>query len=122
MGDINIIITNKVVDMLRDDRFGVFSNITSFAIGAIGDAQVRAELCERLSIPTMLPDLDAIHNNNKQLDRYVMGNGVGQSPYLKAFLIGLDKTAYTVSRMSIPKDWANSPLFRTGITMEKGAV
>ena len=67
LGDVNIIVTNKVIDMLEDDRFGVFSNITSIAIGCIWDSHVRTSLCERLTIPQMLPELDTLVTNNKDL-------------------------------------------------------
>ena len=121
LGDVNIIITNKVVDMLRDDKFGVFSNITSIAIGAIGDAQVRAELCDRLSIPQMKSELDKIAENNKDLAAYMDGDTLLHNPFSKAFLIGLDRTVYTISRMVLPKDLRDSKLFRTGIDL-KGNV
>ena len=115
LGDVNIIITNKVIDMLNDDKFGVFSNVTSFAIGAIGDSFVREELCNRLTIANMIPDLNAIANNNKDLSAYVDGDTVLSNPYRKAFLIGLDRTIYTVSKMIIPRGLASSKIFKTGV-------
>lgn len=118
LGDINIIVTNKVGDMLRDDRFGVFSNITSIAIGCIWDAQIREELCERLTIQQMLPELDNLVKENKDLAAFTDGDAQLSNPYSKAFLIGLDKTVYTISRMSVPSDLASSDIFRTGITMD----
>ena len=117
LGDVNIIVTNKVIDMLNDDRFGVFSNITSIAIGCIWDAQVRTELCERLTIPQMLPELDTLVTNNKDLSAYIDGDTLMANPYSKAFLIGLDKTAYTLSRMSIPASLRESHIFRTGVDL-----
>lgn len=119
LGDINIIITNKVKDMLDDDKFGVFSNLTSFAIGAIGDAFVREELCNRLTIPMMQNALDTIANENTDLSAYIDGDTLLQNPYSKAFLLGLDRTVYTVSRMSIPKSLRESDIFRTGINKKK---
>ena len=118
LGDVNIIITNKVIDMLRDDKFGVFSNITSFAIGAIGDALVRTELCERLTIPQMEGELHRLAENNKDLSAYIEGDTLLSNPYSKAFLIGLDKTVYTISRMSIPAELRDSYIFRTGIDIK----
>lgn len=117
LGDVNIIVTNKIIDMLNDDRFGVFSNITSIAIGCIWDAQVRTELCERLTIPQMLPELDTLVTNNKDLSAYIDGDTLMANPYSKAFLIGLDKTAYTLSRMSIPASLRESHIFRTGVDL-----
>ena len=119
LGDINIIITNKVVDMLNDDKFGVFSNLTSFAIGAIGDAAVREELCNRLTIPMLQDALDTIANENTDLSAYIDGDTLLQNPYSKAFLLGLDRTVYTVSRMSIPKGLRDSTIFRTGINKKQ---
>lgn len=119
LGDINIIITNKVSEMLDKDRFGIFSNITSIAIGCIWDADVRTELCNRLSIQNMLPDLNKLVEKNKDLSAYVDGDTLITNPYSKGFLIGLDKTVYTLSRMSIPKELRESPLFRTGVDIKR---
>ena len=118
LGDINIIITNDIAKVLEDDRFSIFTNITTFAIGCIVDSQVRAELCERLTIPHMLYDLDMIAQNNKDLTSYIEGDTLTINPYQKAFLIGLDRTVYTVSRMQIPAELAKTSLFRTGINLK----
>ena len=115
LGDVNIIVTNKVVDMLDDDRFGVFSNITSIAIGCIWDSKVRERLCTRLSIPQMIPELETLVVNNKDLSAFVDGDTLMSNPYSKEFLIGLDKTVYTLSRMSIPEDLRKSKIFSTGV-------
>jgi hypothetical protein len=105
--------------MLEDDRFGVFSNVTSIAIGCIWDAQVRQDLCERLTITQMLPELDTLVTHNKDLNAYVDGDTLQSNPYSKAFLIGLDKTVYTLSRMSMPKSLRESKIFRTGVDVAK---
>lgn len=118
LGDVNIIVTNKVIDMLNDDRFGVFSNITSIAIGCIWDAQVRNDLCERLTIPQMLQELDTLVTNNKDLSAYIDGDTLLSNPYSKAFLIGLDKTVFTLSRMSMPPSLRDSHIFRTGVDLK----
>lgn len=118
LGDVNIIVTNKVIDMLENDRFGVFSNITSIAVGCIWDAQVRTQLCERLTIPKMLPELDTLVTNNKDLSAYIDGDTLLANPYSKAFLIGLDKTVYTLSRMSMPPGLRDSHIFRTGVDLK----
>jgi hypothetical protein len=117
LGDVNIIVTNKVIDMLKDDKFGVFSNITSIAIGCIWDAEVREDLCNRLTIPQMKSELDTLVTNNKDLSAYIDGDTLMTNPYSKAFLIGLDKTVYTLSRMSIPKGLRDSHIFRTGVDL-----
>lgn len=119
LGDINIIITNKVGELLDDDKLGIFSNITSIAIGCIWDAKVRKDLCDRLSIQNLLPDLETLVTKNKDLSAYIDGDTLMANPYAKGFLIGLDKTVYTLSRMNIPKGLASSNLFKTGINVKK---
>lgn len=115
LGDINIIITNKVKEMLDNDRFGVFSNVTSIAIGCIWDAEVRHDLCKRLTIMDMEQELDRLVTNNKDLSAYIDGDTLLRNAYSKAFLIGLDKTVYTLARMSVPKELRESQIFSTGV-------
>ncbi len=115
LGDINIIVTNKVAELLDTDRFGIFSNITTLAVGAIGDSMVRRELCQRMSIEMMQPELDAIASHNNNLGDYLRGDTLSNNPYSKAFLIGLDRTAYTIAKMTLPAFLAKSKLFETGV-------
>ena len=117
LGDINIIVTNNVAEILKDDKFSIFTNITTVAIGCIWDADVRAELCSRLTIPQMLPELDRLVTENKDLTAYNDGDTLFSNPYRKAFLIGLDKTVFTIARMSLPKELSDSYMFRTGIDL-----
>lgn len=117
LGDINIIITNNVADILNNDRFSIFTNITSVAIGCIRDAKVRQELCDRLTIPQMLPELDRLVTENKDLTAFNDGDTLFSNPYSKAFLIGLDKTVFTIARMSMPRELSHSALFKTGINL-----
>ena len=63
----------------------------------------------------MIPELDNIAANNKDLDAYIRGDTLSSNPYKKAFLIGLDRTVYTISKMSLPYQMRESNLFRTGI-------
>lgn len=115
LGDINIIVTNKVSDILANDRFGILSNITSVAIGCIWDAKVRDALCDRLSIPQLKPDLNRLVTENKDMTSFTEGDTFMSNPYNKAFLIGLDKTVFTIARMSLPDDLAQSDIFATGV-------
>ena len=117
LGDINIIITNVVKELLDDDRFNVFSNVTTIAIGCIWDKDVRHRVCKRLTIDQMEPELDKLVLENKDDEAYSDGDTVGNSAYNKAFLIGLDKTVYALSKMSLPYDLATSHMFRTGIDL-----
>lgn len=112
LGDVNFIVTNKVQELLDSDRFGIFGNTTSFAIGAIDDAKTRAELCERLSIPLLKPDLDKIVT--KQASTEEDSDKEVSSIYDKAFLIRLDKRLVTLSKMVLPDHLANSTIMRTG--------
>ena len=121
LGDINIIITNVVKELLDDDRFGIFSNKTSFMIGSIDDSQVRKELAERLSIPTMKNELDSIASAHKTDDKIKNTNGARNSLYRFGFLLGLDSSKYGVTKMLIPREMAKSDLFRTGVKIEENS-
>ena len=63
----------------------------------------------------MLPELDVLAEKNKDLAAYVDGDTLLQNPYSKAFLLGLDKTVYTIARMSMPDELRESKIFRTGV-------
>lgn len=115
LGDTNIIITNVVKELLDDDRFGIFSNKTSFMIGSIDDAQVRTELALRLSIPNMKVELDNIAAAHKTDDTVKNASGGSSSLYRFGFLLGLDSSKYGITKMLIPRDMAQSDLFRTGV-------
>ena len=118
LGDVNIIVTNKVSEMLGEDRFKVFDNITTYIIGAITDSETRHKLCTRLSIPQMQSALDTIAINNQDKDAYLTGDFIKTNTYRKAFLVGLDKTMFTITKMMLPDGIANSALFRTGIDLQ----
>lgn len=116
--DVNIIITNKISDLLERDEFGIFGNITSFAIGCIWDAEVRDSLCDRLSIPNMKPELEKLVVENKDLSSFTDGDSLKGNPFHKAFLIGLNKTVFSLTRMSLPPDLASSKLLRAGDVLD----
>jgi hypothetical protein len=116
LGDVNIIITNVVKELLDDDRFGIFGNVTSFLCGAIGDEKVRREFCERMTITNMLPELDKISVQGKITDEL----GGVDSDYRYAFLCGLDRSKYATIKMILPPDIRDTQLFRTGIAKKKG--
>lgn len=118
LGDVNIIITNVIAEMLGEDRFNVFSNVTSFLIGAIGDQDVREELCNRLSIPNMLPELNTISTVRSAKDEYKGAGSSESSDYRYAFLCGLDKSKYAITKMLLPEHLAKSDLFRTGVAAD----
>lgn len=117
LGDVNIIITNDVGQILKDDRFGIIGNITSFMIGAIADEQVRANLSKRLSIPHMKPELDIIAQAKKD-DNEENDNEGTESKYTYAFLCGLDRSKYGVVKIVLPEVLARSALFKTGVDLK----
>lgn len=122
LGDVNIIITNVVKELLDDDRFGVLSNITSFMIGAVGDDKVRADLCDRLSIDNMKNELDYISAAQRVEDdrKSSKKQGNTESPFAYAFLCGLDKSKFAVTKMVIPLELRKSKLFKTGVDLAGG--
>ncbi len=119
LGDVNIIITNVVKELLDDDRFGLFSNITSFLIGAVGDEKVRSEFCNRMSIPEMKKELDLIAKAQR-VDEVKGGSEdkKSSSPFTHAFLCGLDKSKYGIVKMVLHSDLASSTLFKTGVDLK----
>lgn len=113
LGDVNLIVTNRVQELLDSDRFGIFGNTTSFAIGSIDDSKTREQLCDRLSIPLLKPDLDKLVT--KKGDNESFSSDLEfSSKYDKAFLIRLDKSVTTIVRMELPENLAKSTLMRTG--------
>lgn len=118
LGDVNIIITNDVGQILREDNFGILANISSFLIGAIADEQVRHELCERLSIPHMKRELDNISKAKK--DDAEGNDKVGSVHLLTyAFLCGLDRSKYGIVKVELPEELSASKLFRTGVNLRE---
>ena len=116
LGDINFIVTNNVKELLDDDKFAIFDNITSFAIGAIGSSNTRKRICEELSVPTLLPDLNSLVTKKGDTESFEKENETS-SMYDKAFLIQLDKSVSTISKMMLPKHIAESDIFRTGVDL-----
>ena len=118
LGDVNFIVTNNVKELLDDDRFAIFDNITSFAIGAIASQTTRSRLCEELSVPTLLPELDSIVLKKGNAESFESDN-VYQSKYDKAFLVSLDKSVSTITRAEMPTHIAKSSIFKTGVDIKK---
>jgi hypothetical protein len=117
LGDVNIIITNDVGKILRDDRFGILGNISSYLIGAIADSQVRSELATRLSIPHMIPELDRIAASKKP-DDSDENDGVDLLTY--AFLCGLDRSKFGIIKTELPEELRGSTIFKTGVNIGGG--
>lgn len=120
LGDVNFIVTNNVKELLDDDRFAIFDNITSFAIGAIASQTTRRRLCEELSVPTLLPELDRIVTSKGNTETFESDiDSVLQSKYNKAFLISLDKSVSTIVKAELPSHIATSDIFKTGVDIKK---
>ena len=119
LGDVNFIITNNVKELLDDDRFAIFDNITSFAVGAIASANTRERICAQLSVPQLLPELDALVLKRGDSTSFEGSNEEGDtlSIYDKAFLVHLDKSVTTIVKMNLPKHVANSEIFKTGVNI-----
>ena len=113
LGDVNFIVTNRISELLRkENNFGVFDNTTSFIIGAIDDANVRRELCERLSIEDLQPELDKLIMHHKVKKE---GLETSKSIYDHAFLIKLDRADVSLIRVELPEEVIDSEIFRTGV-------
>lgn len=117
LGDINFIVTNNVKELLDEDRFAIFDNITSFAIGAIASADTRKRLCEQLSVPLLLPDLNNLVTKRGDTESFESENDLA-SIYDKAFLVQLDKSVTTMIKVILPKYIADSDIFKTGVNLE----
>ena len=118
LGDINFIVTNNIKELLDDDRFAIFDNITSFAIGAIASSNTRKRICEELSVPMLLPDLDSLVTKKGNTESFESENET-MSMYDKAFLIQLDKSVTTITKMMLPPHLAESDIFQTGVNLSE---
>lgn len=119
LGDINFIVTNNVKELLDDDRFAIFDNITSFLVGAISSADTRERICKQLSVPQLQGELDSLVTKKGDSSSYE-DVGTGQqtmSIYDKAFLAQLDKSVTTILKMNLPKHIADSDIFKTGVNI-----
>lgn len=115
LGDVNIIITNKLVELLNNDVMGIMDNITTFAIGGIADAETRSKFCQRKNLQDLEGELALIAKNNKDMKGYERGDNILVSSYKYSFLLGLDNAKYATVRMEIPEELLDTDLFRTGV-------
>lgn len=116
LGDINFILTNSIKELLDDDKFAIFDNTTSFAIGAIASSNTRKRLCEELSVPMLQGDLDSLVTKKGNTESYESSNTTS-SMYDKAFLLQLDKSVTTISKVILPKHVSDSDIFKTGVSL-----
>ena len=115
MWHVNIIITNVLKELIDDNKFNIFQNITSFCIGMIGEAETRKRVCEELSVENMLEELDTIATEAGDAESFAEDYGdLGfKSPYDKAFLVSLDSSVTTTVRIDLPPEIAGSSMFKT---------
>lgn len=123
LGDVNVIVTNKVSELLTTDTFGIFDNITSFMCGAIADSKVREEFCLRMSIPLMIKELDRISSAARVVDDEPDEGEAArfkgrESIFAYSFLVGLNRNKYAITRMELPEALRASQLFRTGVDLK----
>lgn len=116
LGDVNFIVTNNVKELLDDDRFAIFDNISSFMIGAIASANTRERLCKELSVPLLQPDLDALVTKKGSKESDDGGEEI-TSMYDKAFMVHLDKSVTTLVKVMLPEHVARSNIFKTGVDL-----
>lgn len=116
MGDINFVVSNDPRMFLgAGAKLGIFSNITSFMVGAISDAVVREEIATSLSVPELLPDLTSLVEQAGDVETFNEDSSPeNESPYRRAFLMKLDKSVVTLGKVLLPAGVAQSMLFRTG--------
>ena len=117
LGDVNFVVTNNVKELLNDDKFAIFDNTTSFAIGAIASSSTREELCKELSVPSLQGELDSIVLKKGNAETFEQQDTIA-SIYDKAFLVCLDKSVATISRMVLPDYVAKSVIFKTGVDLK----
>ena len=117
LGDVNFIVTNNVKELLDDDRFAIFDNVSSFAIGAIASSDTRERLCKQLSVPLLQPDLDALVTKRGNSESFE-GSQELTSMYDKAFMVHLDKSVTTLVKVMLPKHISDSEIFKTGVNLE----
>lgn len=118
LGDVNFVVTNNVKELLNDDKFAIFDNTTSFAIGAIASASTREELCRELSVPLLKDELDSIVLKKGNAETFEQQDTI-TSMYDKAFLVCLDKSVSTITRMVLPDYIARSVIFKTGVDLKE---
>lgn len=114
LGDVNFVVTNAIGKMLKDDKFNILSNYTSFLIGAIADNEVREELATRMGIEHLKEELDKIAKSKKPL---VMDeeNIFVEDKLTYAFLCGLNRDKYSVVKVALPDYLAQSDVYKTAV-------
>ena len=120
-GDINFIITNDLAAMLDDSNpinAKLRQNITSYAIGAIKDKDVRRKFCEKFNLQEVQGELDLIAKaNSDDINKDGKRNRGGK--YSHAFCIIMDNGKKAVVKQMVPRALLESSLFKTGVDIER---
>lgn len=134
MGDINIIATNKLSELLgQKDKEGLFQNITSFSIGGIADSKIYEDFCERLNIQNMIEELKKIvvprekttkkdfslNEDTIDDDEDDSSSVGGDSKYKYAFLHVLDRSDVAMGKVELPETISDTDLLKTGVEVRR---
>lgn len=122
-GVINIVNTNDLASMLdEEDRASstLFQNFTSYAIGAVKDANVREKFCNRLGLSDLLTPLETIYNHSglEESDDAKKSKGA-KSKYNKAFCVVMDGNEKAIVKVEVPKVFLDTELFSTDRIKDK---
>lgn len=125
-GDIIMINTNDLNAILGDDRTceTIRQNITTWAVGAILDTDVRERFCSVTKQLDLLPDLEKIasanserRNSSKKKVKGEQGSELNkrmlEDRYYKAFCVVLDNSDRAIVRVELPKSILDTGLYTT---------
>lgn len=127
LGDINILVINRLREVVEHDKFSILESVQSFAIGAIEDKEVRHKLAERLSIPHLIPELDLIYQAKEQEEKgeeYISRSydSIMSKKYSKAFVVGINNANFVLTKVVLPRELSETKLFKTGVDVKKEGV
>lgn len=120
LGDVNIIITNDIKSILLEDKFALIDNLTTMAIGLIGDASTRDLIMNKWpELEIMRGSLDKISDTAEVQTTKKKNQEQTRSKYDKAFLVYLDRRVSTVTKMHLPAGLARSDIFKTAVEVDE---
>lgn len=114
LGDVNIVVTNAIDKVIKEDKFSILTNCTSYYLGVIPKSEVRTAVCKLFNIENLEPELTEIAKTAKKVDEF-QGSKALVSPYRFAFLCCLDGNKYGIVKIAAPDAIAKSSVFFTGV-------
>lgn len=124
MGDIILMVTNAPGTMLNSKNevlSGIFTNCTSYLIGALKDAKLRYALLDRISALHLEDELTKISVRTlEKMDKRDSNAKKTYDPYQFGFIVCLDKINTGVGKVMLPDTILQSKLFKTGVHTEEG--